>query len=153
MSLWQEGWPPPPTTSGRYLLVLQREPFDATSSGMADRTSALEQSDLPGALRLLASPYADLETYLAGYSAFGIYHECITAVRENIGDITEPLRNGLLPPAVAAAIIDCYVLMESLARHPAETNNANAFASHPLWQQVRALALTAAEQIDEQDRK
>jgi hypothetical protein len=106
-----------------------------------------EIKTLQANLYLLATDMSVLRTYLTGYTDFGIYQECIHAVRGEMAEFGNYLLEGL-NPGIAAAIFDCFYLMESLSRYPAQTNNEISFEHAAEWKEVRLKAKTAADLIE-----
>jgi hypothetical protein len=108
----------------------------------------VEFDTLQANLYLLASDFESLKKYLEGYSEFGIYRECIYGLIEPMEDFPAMILSGKLALPAIAKIFECYYLMESLARHPADTNNEESFKNSPSWNKLRQLAKEAADMLE-----
>lgn len=95
-------------------------------------------------LYLLSTDFESLKGFFKGYSDPGIYSECLEAVRESMAAFPSIIKCGQFSLETIAKIFECYYLMESLARYPFTTNNAEAFKSDENWNHVRKLAKEAA---------
>jgi hypothetical protein len=109
----------------------------------------VDYETLQANLYLLASDFESLKAYLPGYSDEGIYLECLEGIRDPMTDFPAMILSGILPLQLIAKIFNCYFLMEQLARHPASTNNAEAFINNEWWQKLRQLAKEAADGLEE----
>lgn len=108
---------------------------------------------LTAALDMLSWSAEDLRAFLpsSGYTDEGRVEECVEGMRDAMAGLPDLLRQGALAPAVAADVVECYLLILAL-RSDAATRTPEAFAHHAQWQRVRALAGTALAGLQVADR-
>lgn len=108
---------------------------------MSEPTLTAELEALCAALELLSLRYEDQRAFLppSGYTEEGVVSECADGLRDAMWSGPALLRGGGLSPSAAGDVLECYLRMEGLLRDPA-TRTPRAFAEHPEWQRVRALA-------------
>jgi hypothetical protein len=96
---------------------------------------------LTAALDMLSWSPADLRAFLppSGYTEEGVVSECVEGFREAMAGLPGLLRREALAPAVAADVVECFLLISALM-DDSVTRTAEAFAHHAQWQRVRALA-------------
>ncbi|MEO9146295.1 MAG: hypothetical protein ABI237_12145 [Ginsengibacter sp.] len=97
---------------------------------------------------MLACDFESLKSHWVGYSDFGVYQECLEGIREQMADFPDMILSGQLSLPAIAKVVECFCLMESLARYPNATNNEESFKNDPWWQKVRSLAKEAAQALE-----